>query len=220
MTRLGIPLAVAGLAALLATAAQAQSRPAEALTGVYQAISTDTVLPGGLRNSGGPTSIALRAGAVTRLDVRDDPAVMCQSVGPFRMMARDRVKLEIVPGPGIVMLLFEDLSHGQVRPVYMNRPHRADAAVSRLGDAVGRWDGTTLVIETRGFDERALLNDDGAQHSGMLRLVERLRPVLDGRYLEYQVTADDPGTLAKPYTYTRYLERLRGEIEEEVCLFD
>ena len=155
-------LAVAAAAIPLTIDVQAQARPADALTGVYQAIAADTVLAGGLKNAGGPNDIALRPGATPkRLDLRDDPAVMCQSVGPFRMMARDRVKLEIVPGPGIVMLLFEDLAHGQVRPIYLNRPQRDGAAAARLGDAVGRWDGATLVIETRGFDERALLNDSG-----------------------------------------------------------
>jgi hypothetical protein len=205
----------------LAIDVHAQARPAEALTGVYQAIAAGTVLTGGLKNAGGPNEISLRSDApLKRLDLRDDPAVMCQSVGPFRMMARDRVKLEIVPGPGIVMLLFEDLAHGQVRPVYLNRRHQGNAAATRLGDAVGRWDGATLVVETRGFDERALLNDSGVQHSGALTLTERLRPVLGGRYLEYQVTAADPQTLAQPYSYTRYFEKLQTEIEEDICLFD
>ena len=219
--RSALTIALATAAIPLATLVQAQSRPVAALTGVYQAIAPDTVLAGGLKNSGGPNEITLRSGAAPkRMDLRDDPALMCQSVGPFRMMARDQVKLEIVPGPGVLMLLFEDLSHGQVRPVYLDRPHRADAPPSRLGDAVGRWQGGTLVIDTRGFDERALLNDSGVQHSGVLRLTERIRPVLGGRYLEYQVTADDPQTLTKPYTYTRYLEKLTGEIEEDICLFD
>jgi hypothetical protein len=216
-----VGLAVAAAAVTLSIDVHAQARPADGITGVYQAIAADTVLTGGLRNTGGPNDIALRPGpAPKRLDLRDDPAVMCQSVGPFRMMARERVKLEIVPGPGIVMLLFEDLAHGRVRPIYLNRPHRDGVAPARLGDAVGRWDGTTLVIETRGFDERALLNDSGVQHSGALKLTERLRPVLGGRYLEYRVTADDPQTLAKPYSYTRYLEKVQSEIEEDICLFE
>ena len=45
-------------------------------------------------------------------------------------------------------------------------------------------------------------------------------PILQRRYLESRVTADDRGALAQPYGYTRYYERLSGEIEEDVCLFD
>jgi hypothetical protein len=31
------------------------------------------------------------------------------------------------------------------------------------------------------------------------------------------MTAEDPMTLAKPYTYTRYFEKLNSEIAEDSC---
>ena len=86
-----------------------------------------------------------------------------------------------------------------------------------MGDSVGRWEGGTLVVDTVGFNDRTWLNDAGAQHSDALHLVERIRPLLDGKYLEYKVTAEDPKTLAKPYTYTRYYEKLKTEIQDDVC---
>ena len=61
------------------------------------------------------------------------------------------------------------------------------------------------------------LNDRSAPHSEALRLVERVRPIQEGRYLEYQVTADDPQVLAELYTYTRYYEKLDREIMQDVC---
>jgi hypothetical protein len=78
-------------------------------------------------------------------------------------------------------------------------------------------DKATLVIDSTGFNTRTWLNDRGAQHSDALHLVERIRPVLGGKYLEYKMTADDPMALAKPYTYTRYFEKLNAEIEENIC---
>ena len=68
-----------------------------------------------------------------------------------------------------------------------------------------------------GFNERTWLNDTGAQHTDALHLIERIRPVLGGKYLEYKVTADDPKALAKPSTYVRYCEKLTTEIMEDVC---
>jgi len=62
------------------------------------------------------------------------------------------------------------------------------------------------VVDAAGFNDRTWLNDAGAQHSDALHLVERSRPVLDGKYLEYKVPAEDPKELAKPYTYMRYYE--------------
>ena len=73
------------------------------------------------------------------------------------------------------------------------------------------------MVDTTGFNERAWLNERGAQHSDVLHLVERIRPVLSGKYLEYKVTADDSKVLAKPYTYTRYFEKLKTEIMDDAC---
>jgi hypothetical protein len=56
-----------------------------------------------------------------------------------------------------------------------------------------------------------------APHSDALHLVERIRPVLDGKYLEYKVIAEDPKNLTKPAAYTRYYEKLKAEIQENVC---
>jgi hypothetical protein len=35
--------------------------------------------------------------------------------------------------------------------------------------------------------------------------------------LEYKITADDPKTLAKPYSYTRYFVRVNDELKEDFC---
>ena len=38
-----------------------------------------------------------------------------------------------------------------------------------------------------------------------------------GKYLEYKMTAEDPKVLARPYTYTRYYEKLKTEIMDDEC---
>jgi hypothetical protein len=52
----------------------------------------------------------------------------------------------------------------------------------------------------------------------MAKRVALIRPVLAGKYLEYKMAAEDPTVLAKPYTYTRYYEKLKTEIMEAVCV--
>jgi hypothetical protein len=74
------------------------------------------------------------------------------------------------------------------------------------------------VVDTTGLNDRTWLNDAGAQHSDALHLVERIRPVLGGKYLEYKMTAEDSKALAKPYTYTRYYEKLKTEIMQDNCV--
>jgi hypothetical protein len=179
----------------------AQIPPAAAapdLTGVYQAIPQGTTLPGGLKNSGGPGEIAVQPAAARQMkqvDLKEDAAKLCLPVGPFRMMARDRAKIELAPGPATLVMLFEDISHGHVRTIHLSRPHPGKLELSWLGDSVGRWERDTLVIDTVGFNDRVWLNEKGAPHSDALHLVERIRPVMGGKFLEYKVTAEDPKAL-------------------------
>lgn len=191
------------------------------LTGVYQAIPQGVTLPGGFKNSGGPGEIAARPASQTgKVDLNEDAAKLCLPVGPFRMMARERAKIEFFPGPGTLVMLFEDISHGQMRTIHLARSHPQKLENSWLGDSVGRWERDALVIDTAGFNDRVWLNDKGAQHSDAFRLVERIRPVLDGKYLEYKVTAEDPKVLAKPYTYVRMYQKLDTEIMDDFCEVD
>ncbi len=190
------------------------------LQGVYQSIPDRMTLPGGLKNAGSPAAVGLLPEAAQQaksIDLKMDPWKMCQPVGPFRMMAKQQTKIELVQVSAMIVMLFEDLSHGMKRSIYLKRGHPAKLEPTWLGDSVGRWEGDTLVVDTTGFNDSTWLNDEGAQHSHALHLVERIRPVLGGQYLEYRMTAEDPKTLAKPYSYTRYYKKLDTEVMDDPC---
>jgi len=223
------------LAALVMTWARCASAQgngsAPDLAGVYQSIPNETTLPGRLKNSGSPREISLLPKAAAQAkttNLKDDPLRMCQPIGPFRMMARDAVKIELAPATGLLVILHENSLLGVVRIVYLNRghaPHVVDGpepgqepGPTWLGDSIGHWEGETLLVDTVGFNTRTWLNDAGAQHSEALHLIERIRPVLGGQYLEYKMTAEDPNVLAKPYTYTRYFKKLDTEIVDDICV--
>jgi len=190
------------------------------------------MLPGGLKNSGSPSEIALLPQAAAQMksvNPKDDPWRTCQPVGQFRMMAREGTKVELISEKGMLAMLFEDVAHGLLRTIYLNRGHLErpvappDLAIEAstgmwFGDSVGRWEGDTLVVDTTGFNTRTWLNDAGAPHSEALHTVERIRPIRGGQFLEYKMTAEDPMALAKPYTYTRYYEKLNSEIAEKICV--
>ena len=201
-------------------ARQTQSSAVPDLQGVYQSIPDSMTLPGGLKNAGSPAAIELLPEAARQaksIDLRQDPSKMCQPVGPFRMIAAKETKIELVPVSSMIVMLFEDLSHGMMRTIYLKRGHKPKTEPTWLGDSVGRWEGNTLIVDTIGFNDQTWLNDGGAPHSEALHLVERIRPVLAGQYLEYKVTAVDPKTLAKPYSYTRYYKKLDSEIMDDPC---
>ena len=204
---------------LMAQSGRVAAAPPD-LQGVYQSIPDGVTLPGGLKNAGSPAAIELLPQAMQQAksaDLKKDPWKMCQPVGPFRMMAKEQAKFEVVHTSAMIVMLFEDLSHGLSRTIYMKRGHPAKLQPTWLGDAVGRWEGSTLVVDTTGFNDSTWLNDKGAPHSDALHLVERIRPLLGGRYLEVKMTAEDSKTLAKPYTYTRYFKKLDSEVMDDVC---
>jgi len=67
------------------------------------------------------------------------------------------------------------------------------------GRAVGKWEGDTLVVSTKGFNEDFWLTNGGLPHTSNLVLNERFtRSDMDT--LQYQVTIEDTGAYTRPWT--------------------
>ena len=126
--------------------------------------------------------------------VQEDPVLRCFAPGVPRIGPPDK----IVQQPGEIVFLYDDVSGNFFRIVPTDgRGHIAGAEPSYLGDAVGRWDGDTLVVETVNFNGETWLTDDGSFHTADLRVVERIRR--EGDTLNWQATAHDPAVLAEPW---------------------
>lgn len=212
------------LATFIAGTAAAQSQPspnkAPSLEGVYESIPNGVVLSGGLKNSGSPDEVPLTPSAAAQMktvDPKEDAGRLCLPVGPVRMAARDQVRVEFAPAGKLFFIFYEDVSHGHMRIVHLDRPHPAKVDPTWLGDSSGHWEGETLVIDTVGFNDRTWLNDKGAPHSDALHLTERIRPLKGGAELEYKVTVEDTAALTKPYSFTRFYQRSGSEIHEDIC---
>jgi hypothetical protein len=124
---------------------------------------------------------------------------------------------ETVQSPSILVLISDDDSPG-FRQIYIDgRPHPKDPMPAWYGNNVGHWEGDTLVVDRIGFDERVWLDQDSHPHSGQLHVIERYhRPDLG--HLETQITVEDPGILAKPWTMKRVSDLApTEEIYEFIC---
>ena len=78
------------------------------------------------------------------------------------------------------------------------------------GQAAGKWDGDTLIVDSIGFNERFWMSNGGTPHTQQLHLVERfLRS--DMNTLKYQVTIDDPGAYTRSWTASWTLQWVAGE---------
>jgi hypothetical protein len=109
---------------------------------------------------------------------------------------------EIVQGPNLVAIIYEMIHETRVIPLD-GRPHVGAGISSYMGDARGRWDGDTLVVETTNIkDEIAYRGANGST----LRLVERFKAV-GPSHVEWATTVDDPATWTRPWTFAMNLTK-------------
>lgn len=113
--------------------------------------------------------------------------------------------------PGVVAIEIEMLGGTRIIPTD-GRPHLSSAIRQWVGNSVGRWDGDTLVIETRNFTDKVLYR--GAAEN--LHLVERIRRVGPGE-IEYRVTVSDPTTFTRPWTLVIPYVDIGEQIFEYAC---
>ena len=140
----------------------------------------------------------------------------CLPLGPAALTASDPVKF--IQTPSVIVILLEDLTYRQIHMDGRKLPK--DPNPSWMGYSVGRWDGDTLVVESSGFTERAWLDYDGHPHTEALRLTERYHR-RDFGHLDVEVTFDDPGAYAKPWTVSVPMELFPDtELLEGVCKED
>jgi len=142
--------------------------------------------------------------------VEVDTALQCQPPG----VPRIGPPAKIVQTAREVLFLYDDVNGSFFRIIPTDgRAHRKDLPASYLGDAIGRYEGDTLVVETVNFNEETWLSDNGAFHTKDLKVVERLRRV--GETRPYEATASDPSVLVEPWKErTQTLWLTDREIEE------
>ena len=177
------------------------------LSGVYWSPrTTDTGLPEFLP--------AAQAVAKERLDNnrKDTPQAQCLPSAVLRWGPL----VELVQSKQFLVIISDDDYPG-FHQIYLDgRPHPPDP-YEWYGHNTGHWDGDTLVVDRVGFNDRVWLDQDLHPHSDKLHVVERYRRP-DLGHLEIQITVDDPGVVAKPYTIKRVADLAPDqEIHEYIC---
>jgi len=117
----------------------------------------------------------------------------------------------IVQGPGYVVLVTEMMHEHRVIPLD-RRPPLGAKIEQWLGDSRGWWDGRTLVVETRNFNDKRLFY--GATKE--MRLVERFTR-LDNDTIGYRLTVTDPNTFSRPWTLESNFWRSDEAVFEVAC---
>ena len=90
-----------------------------------------------------------------------------------------------------------------------------------LGDSIGRWEGDTLVVETRNFNGKTRMALGGDFYSADAHLVERFT-MTDSNTINWTMTINDPKVFTQPWTIKSTTPLLRRALNhnfdgEDTC---
>jgi len=128
----------------------------------------------------------------------NDPIVLGDPQGMPREDLYELRVTQIVQSPEKVFVLY---TYGRVwRVIWTDgRDFPKDPEPRWFGYSIGKWvDDTTLLVETRGVDERTWIDRAGRPHSGDMRVLEWFHRV-DYDHLELSLEIDDPKMYTKPW---------------------
>ena len=146
-----------------------------------------------------------------------EPVARCLPPGmPYFTLAQ--YGLEIVQSKDKVGFFSEWMD--AYRRVYLDgRTMPKDFDPSYMGYSTGRWEGTTLVVETVNLRDDTVLDRYGSPHSDAMRVTERIRLTAPDM-LEDAHTVSDPKAFTKPWEFVRrYRRAAKGndELHENTC---
>lgn len=104
---------------------------------------------------------------------------------------------------------------GAVRDVFLKDPGPPPVD-SWMGQSVAHWEGETLVIDVKGFNDSTWFDRAGNFHSDKLHVTERFTRT-SADIISYEATIDDPETFTKPWKIALPLYRRQ---EKNVQLMD
>jgi hypothetical protein len=148
-----------------------------------------------------------------------EPHIRCKPSGGARQFVTP-YGTEFVEIPELeTMYILDNGGPNTYRTVYLDgRDFPEDLEPTYYGYSIGHWEGDTLVVETRGLNEKFWMDRSGTPHTEQLRYIEHFTR-LDMETMEYQVTIDDPGAYTRPWTTTKFTMRRRPGDEpfEYIC---
>ena len=126
-----------------------------------------------------------------------DPALKYNDPDGYPRVLLHPFKFKIVQTRDYIYELFQYQQNW--RSISLNRPHPADPDPSWFGEAVGQFEGNTLVVDSVGFNDKTWLDPVGRPHTDALHLVERFQRI-DHDTLRDEITFDDPKAYLKPWS--------------------
>ena len=146
---------------------------------------------------------------------REDPDANCLPQGVPKIGAL-AYPWRLIQTPGSIVIIYEAFTLW--RQIFMDgRELIADPNPTWMGYSTAKWDGDTLVIDTRGFNGRLWLDQLGRPSTDALHVIERFHR-RDFGHMDIQVTIDDPGAYTRPWSVMQEVAlRHDTELMEFIC---
>jgi hypothetical protein len=145
---------------------------------------------------------------------KDNPTSHCLPAG-VPMGDLLPVPRRFIQLPNLLVILYEGIN--PQRLIYLDGRKHVLEQPAWLGYSVGRWEGNTLVVDTRGFNDRSWLDAFGHPRTEAMHIVERFTR-RDFGHIDVQMTFDDSGAYTKPFSI-RFTQTLTPDTDviEAVC---
>jgi hypothetical protein len=144
-----------------------------------------------------------------RTTIAKNPPSGCELPGVPRITYMPYA-FEIVQTPRTVHIEYEYQHAWRILP--LDRAAHLAGAETFDGDSVAHWDGDTLVVDVKGFNDRTWLDMAANFHSDQLHVVERYTPV-DANTIWYEATLEDPKVYTRPWKLRLPLHRQAKNFE-------
>jgi hypothetical protein len=147
---------------------------------------------------------------------KDDPTTHCLPGGIAKLHTAALLR-KIIQTPGLVVFLSE--RNASYRQIFTDgRPLEEDPNPSWNGYSTGHWDGDTLVVETKGFEDGQWLDRSGSPLTSAAKMTERFHRPNYGT-LEIDLTVDDSKAYTKPWSiHLSQAIVLNTELLDYICL--
>jgi hypothetical protein len=135
------------------------------------------------------------------------------SSGPVMSPVMYNSHMQIVQSPGYVNIIVEMAHDARIIKITDDRSPSSAAHQKWLGDSIGRWDGDTLIVETKNYNP--WMNYRGAPTKN-LTVIETFKREANNKIV-YGFTVDDPSVYTAQWSGEYPLSKMDEPIYEYAC---
>ena len=169
-------------------------------------------------DTGGQRPVRFRVGGVRKDGPEDrglsERCLMGFNSGPPFVPSMYNNNVQIFQTKTHAVIMTEMIHDSRIVPLD-GRPHLDPALRQWSGDSRGRWEGDTLVVETKNFTDKTNVFR-GAGDGTDMKLIERFTRVGPDQ-VNYEFTIEAPKTFTRPFTVLVPMVRADGELFEYAC---